>query len=250
MATTALPSRYPGATWDPVVPYTSAAGRLHLPVMGWVLHVQDGNGNPGPYFGRLTSNRKFSHLWSAKVGGGHQYQLLTYASWAQGAGGNPSWISVETEGYPGEPLTDAQLDWLAAWHVWSGLPDVLTNNPSVGGIGTHAMGGTAWGGHPNCPGAIRTAQRGEILARARKLRAGGVSTMPAVDLTPGALQAIADKLEGGKPPAEGGAYYRAHDPDGAGLLVPTDAQTQMLARLARLEAQLDALTALVQRAVQ
>jgi len=160
--------RYPHATWEPVS-YAPEAGPLAAP-HGWVLHIQDGRGDPGPYFrGLVKPNRKFSHLWFAYDGSVRQYGSLAGASGAQGDG-DPEWWSVETEGLPGEPLTGAQLDALAQWHAWCGAASLLASSPSGRGIGTHAMGGGAWGGHPDCPTTARAGQRQEILRRAEILR--------------------------------------------------------------------------------
>lgn len=178
MATSA---RYPGATWEPV-DYIGEAGPLITP-LGWVEHVVVGNGDPfGCFQGAVPPNRRFSHLWFGKSGAVKQYQRLDRASWAQGPDGNSHYWSCETEGYPGEALTGAQLDALAAWHVWSGTPDRLAEAPGQVGIAWHGMGGDLWGGHPDCPGQIRRAQRADIIRRAQAIRAGGAD-MPSLDIT-------------------------------------------------------------------
>lgn len=165
-----LPRSYPRADWRPVS-YTGEAGVLRER-RGWILHVVVGNGSPwGTFQGATSPNRRFSHLWVSKKGRWEQYQWLDRASWAQ-ASGNGLWWSVETEGFDDEPLTEAQLDALAAWHVWCGAPDLVADSPDGRGIGTHRMGGAAWGGH-ECPGKIRSGQRGEIIRRAMVLRSGG-----------------------------------------------------------------------------
>lgn len=160
---------FPGALWRPV-PYWSEVPAMRE-YRGWILHVVTSDGSPYGYFSSLPKGkRKFSHLWVAKDGRVEQYQKLTLRSWAQMAG-NPYWWSVETEGEEDEPLTGAQIKTLARWHVWCGAQDVAVSSPSRRGIGTHSMGGAAWGGHA-CPGKIRSAQRKEILAEAKRLRAG------------------------------------------------------------------------------
>jgi hypothetical protein len=161
--------RYPHAAWEPV-PYAGEAGTLSPSPSGWVLHVQDGNGDPGPWFASLVKPfRKFSHLWVSKGGAVKQFASLAGESWAQ-VDGDASWWSVETEGWPGDALTGAQLGALAQWHAWCGAPSLLASSPSGRGIGTHSMGGLAWGGHTGCPGSIRAGQRQEILRRAEILR--------------------------------------------------------------------------------
>lgn len=168
---------YPGAIWEPVS-YIGQASLMSAGSLGWVEHVVVGNGDPHDLFEHAPAgNRRFSHLWVAKSGQVRQFQDLRHDSWAQVAG-NDSYWSVETEGFPGEPLTDAQLDALARWHIWSGTADAIATTPGQPGIGTHEMGGAAWGGHA-CPGPIRAAQRTEILRRAAALRTGGDMPTPA-----------------------------------------------------------------------
>jgi hypothetical protein len=90
-------------------------------------------------------------------------------AWAE-VDGNPSWISVECEGYSGESLTAGQLNAIVALmvkaHEVYGVPLAISNSPYTGGLGYHAMGGVAWGNHPDCPGNPIISQRGAILQAA------------------------------------------------------------------------------------
>ena len=152
-----------------LVNYWRDPGKFISTPRGWILHVAESSGSLYHYFNGLTSpNRKFSHLWVGRNGRIEQYGDLSYKSWAQVAG-NGAWWSVETEGFATEPLTDAQIAALAAWHVWCGASDTLAYSPRGYGIGTHSMGGAAWGGH-ECPGEIRAAQRAQIICAAQALR--------------------------------------------------------------------------------
>jgi hypothetical protein len=135
----------------------------------WVLHVAETDG-PLRWFRDLKTNLRFSHLWFGKDGEVEQYGDLRRISWAQVNGNKWGW-SLETAGHADEPLTDAQLTELARWHVWCGAADRVTDYVTGHGIGTHSMGGAAWGGHA-CPGVIRAGQRQEIIRRAIALRAG------------------------------------------------------------------------------
>lgn len=154
----------PGAKWRPIS-YRLEAGKFTAPPLGYIVHVPVSNGSLYSYFNGLTSpNRKFCHAWVAKDGTSEQYQSLDYKSWAQGAGNGTYW-SFEIEGFPTEPMTDAQLDVLAGWHRFLGVDDHVATAPGQTGIGTHQMGGAAWGGH-SCPGTIRTAQLPDIITRA------------------------------------------------------------------------------------
>lgn len=162
------------------------AGRFTRPPLGWCLHVVVGNGSPFETFRRAPSpNRRFSTGWVAKDGRMEQYAPFEFKSWAQG-GGNPLYWSWETEGFPSEPLTAAQIDSLARFHILSGTADRITNTPGEAGIIVHYAGGAAWGGH-SCPdpspgAGPRSKQRAAILARARELRQGqGGVTMAKLD---------------------------------------------------------------------
>ena len=155
----------PGAVWKPIS-YRLDAPKFSAPPLGYIVHVPVSNGSLFNYFNGLKSpGRKFSHAWIPKKDHGkpEQYQSLDRQSWAQ-ADGNPLYWAFEVEGFPGEPMDDAQLDTLATWHRFLGVADRIATAPGQKGIGTHSMGGAAWGGH-SCPGTIRTAQLPKILDR-------------------------------------------------------------------------------------
>lgn len=153
----------PSAKWRPIS-YRADAGKFTHQPLGYIVHVPVSNGSLFAYFNGLTSpGRKFCTAWIAKDGSSEQYTTLDMKSWAQGAGNGDYW-SFEVEGMPGEPMTDAQLDTLATWHKFLGVADRIATAPGQQGIGTHQMGGAAWGGH-SCPGTIRTAQLPQILTR-------------------------------------------------------------------------------------
>lgn len=154
-------------------------GGIVRPVRGLVVHVIIGsltgadstfhNAKPSQPGGRR----------SATWGVGRDGTLLQWCepddvAWAQ-ADGNRRWHSVETEGRPDEALTAAQLDRLAELFEWDsareGYPLQLCDDPAGWGLGTHAMGGKAWGGHA-CPGPIRTAQRAAVVTLALERRHG------------------------------------------------------------------------------
>jgi len=159
----------PGAKWCPIS-YRAEAGSFSASnPLGYIPHVQQGNGALYGYFNRLVSpNRKFSTAWIAKDGRSEQYTELTHKAWAQGAGNGFYW-SFETEGFTTEPYTGAQIETLARWHNFLRTPDVIVDRPGLRGIGTHRMGGESYGGH-SCPGDIRAGQRKLIIARARVMR--------------------------------------------------------------------------------
>lgn len=131
---------------------------------GLVLHVQQGDHSPYGWFDRPDVDAS-SHWWVAKDGQVVEMVPAKVVAWAQAAG-NSSWHSVETEGFPGEALTPAQLTALGHLYAWGrvewGWALQQADSPSGFGLGTHSMGGTAWGGHA-CPGPIRAGQRADIL---------------------------------------------------------------------------------------
>ena len=168
---------FPGAGVE-LIAYRGEAPLFASRPLGWLLHVQDGNGDPGPYFSRLVKpHRAFSHLWVAKTGAAKQYQTSDRQAWAAKAGNERYW-HVETEGHPGEPLTAAQLATLRRWHVWTGTANQLANAPGQAGIGYHSMGPGGWG-HPFCPGVIRIGQRTQILTAAPRPPAPKPAPKPA-----------------------------------------------------------------------
>jgi hypothetical protein len=132
---------------------------------GLVLHVQEGGGDPWGWFDRPDVEAS-SHWWVSLTGVLVQYVPATRAAWAQQAG-NSGWHSVETEGLHTGPLTGEQVtalrylyDWGAYWWGW---PRRLAESTTGTGLGWHGMGGAAWGGHVNCPGVPRRAQRAQII---------------------------------------------------------------------------------------
>ena len=167
---------WPGAVHRPI-PYWQDAPPFTAPPEGWMLHVSEMTGSLYDLFAGLTApNRRFSHLWIARSGAAEQYGPFSRVAWAAEAA-NPRFVMAETEGQPSEPLTDAQMDTLAALHVWLGAPDHIAATPSEGGISCHYLGGADWGGH-TCPDPApgagpRSHQRAAIVARAQQIRTGG-----------------------------------------------------------------------------
>ena len=173
----------PGAIARPI-PYRAEAGTFTQKPVGWILHVVVGNGSPFDTFANAQPpQRRFSHFWVAKDGRIEQYTELSRKCWAQGVGNGQYW-AAETEGMPGEPLTLPQIASLAKIHTYLGAPHLLAEAPGQAGIGTHYMGGVAWGGH-TCPDPAsgagpRSHQRGAILTAATGAPAPAASAVPAV----------------------------------------------------------------------
>lgn len=143
--------------------------------LGLILHVQAGSGALDGWFDNPASQA--SSTWQARKSG----EIRQFGDpdkdkmWAQAAG-NTDYASVESEGQPSEPLTPEQVEAIARiyaeGHKQEGWPFQLAEKPGDRGLGWHGMGGSAWGGHTGCPGNLRKAQRGAILARAKQIVEG------------------------------------------------------------------------------
>lgn len=164
-------TRYPAATYRPV---GNTSGGMVQPTRGLIPHVQVGNGSLYGMFNN-PSTQVSSHLWLSKGGAYEQYVPFDLRAWAQAAG-NPYWISVECEGFDTEDYTPVQVQRLAELYAWGmaafGWKAEITDSVNGYGLGTHRMGGAAWGGH-SCPGNIRANRRGDILAGALALGPNG-----------------------------------------------------------------------------
>ncbi|GLW53980.1 peptidoglycan recognition protein family protein [Kitasatospora phosalacinea] len=175
-------ARFDRATWRPVINRTPN-GRTEQ--RGLVLHVQADDTSPFGWFNQ-SSSQASSDFWVSKSGSIEQYvDTGSDRAWAQAAG-NRVYASVETEGYPSEPLTPAQIEGVAQIYAWGarlwGWPLQVVDNTTDRGLTWHGAGGSAWGGHPDCPGEIRKAQRGAIIARAAELL--GAPTAPTAPAPP------------------------------------------------------------------
>ncbi|MFJ8900043.1 N-acetylmuramoyl-L-alanine amidase [Streptomyces sp. NPDC102370] len=160
----------PGAEWRPITVNHTKKGQES--VRGVVVHIMAGTFEGTDSWFRNSAAQASSHFGTSKTGKLRQWVDTADRAWAQ-AGGNRQWLSVENEGKGGDTLTSAQLDANAkvlAWaHETYGVPLAVTHDPNGKGLGYHAMGGSAWGGHTSCPGSRIVAQLAEIVARAKKL---------------------------------------------------------------------------------
>lgn len=157
--------RCPFAEWRGPVSGRNAGGMIH-PAVGVVMHIMGGSLSAADGWFHNPSSRVSAHFGIARDGRIVQWVDTDDRAWHAGAA-NSHWYGVETEGSSG-PLTEAQVASFArlyAWlHLLDGFPFVTTDDPVNGrGFGWHGMGGSAWGGHPYCPGADRRAQRQRIL---------------------------------------------------------------------------------------
>ncbi len=146
---------------------------------GLVQHTEDG-GRLGTFATFMDAGSSRSAFFSVGEDGTvHQYLPVGrgYVAWAEKAG-NPHWYSCECEDMadPSVPMTQAQLTAFAqvleACSARDGFPLQITNDVNGTGLITHGDGGAAWGDHPDCPGPVRKAQRPQIIALAKAIRAG------------------------------------------------------------------------------
>lgn len=149
-------------------------------MMGVVMHTEVGfDHNVVTEFNNPAAAAS-AHFSIDVSGNLHQYGPIGkgWCSWAQVAG-NLAWYSIEHEdkGNPNIPLTDAQM-WTCAQVVellsrFAGFPLQISDSTGTQGFGVHSMGGISWGGH-TCPDLppqhVRSAQRPEILRRAKLIR--------------------------------------------------------------------------------
>jgi peptidoglycan hydrolase-like protein with peptidoglycan-binding domain len=140
------------------------------PLLGLVLHVEQGGEAGTDQWFHEPGSEVSAHFGSPRdVVQLDQWVSMTDRAWAEAAG-NSRWLSVETAGFATDELDSEQLHTLAALyadlHRIHGFPFRTSESPTEAGFGWHGMGGEAWGGHPDCPGDKRKAQRGVILAKA------------------------------------------------------------------------------------
>jgi N-acetylmuramoyl-L-alanine amidase len=172
----------PSFTYRPVA---NTAGDAIRPI-GLVLHVQVGNSSPYGWFNNPASQVS-STLWAGKNGEREQYVPSDRRAWAQ-ANGNTSYDSIETEGFPNEALTAAQIETVAQAYADGvrtfGWALAVVDVPGESGLILHSDGGVGWGNHPECPGTIRGRQRAQIIARAEDiLKTGDDDTVTEQDKT-------------------------------------------------------------------
>ena len=127
-----------------------------------------------------------AHFGIAESGLIHQFGPITgWRAWhAMSANSHYYGIEHADAGNPNHPLTPQQITASAQLVELlsrvGNFPLQITNTPGGEGYGTHNMGGASYGGH-TCPDLppnhVRSAQRGEIIALAKAIRAGG-STRP------------------------------------------------------------------------
>lgn len=160
-------ARCPFAIWRGPIPNMKPDGMTH-PVRGVILHVEEGTEQGTDSWFHNPQAQASAHFGIAADGTIHQWVDTDDRAWAEMAG-NAYWWSVETEGRHTDPMTPPQVAALARLYGWlmtlpDGVPAHLAETPDDRGFGWHGMGGQLWGGHLDCPGDQRRAQRAEVLA--------------------------------------------------------------------------------------
>ena len=180
---------------------------------GMVLHVMQGSLAGSVAWGKNPASQVSFHFGTSKAGVCQQLVDTDVTAWTQGDG-NGSWVSVENEDFSGNPLNAIKVENCAQLYARGvreyGWPYQLANSPSGRGLGYHAMGGVAWGNHPQCPGQPIIDQRGLILARAQQINNPAAPQPPMEDedmkITPlGVYQTNFDALPDSN--EESGIYY-------------------------------------------
>lgn len=140
-------------------------------VLGLVVHIMEGTLEGSQSWFNNPASQASSHFGTGKDGEIRQWVDTKDRAWAQGSG-NRTYLSVENEGHTPDKLTKAQIETIAQLFVWvhktHGVPLQLAKKVGDKGLGYHAMGGAAWGGHP-CPGPAIIAQLPAIVLRAKEI---------------------------------------------------------------------------------
>ena len=159
------------------------------PIHGLVLHIQEGSESGTDAWFHNPASKVSAHFGNPKTGPLDQWVEVGTVAWAE-VDGNTNWISVENEGNSGDTLTASQVEnaaQLLAWlHTGFGVPLVVSDNPqTTPGLTGHGLGGAAWGGHTDCPGAPILNQRQQIIDHAAQIVGAPGSTAPGgIDMTP------------------------------------------------------------------
>lgn len=173
---------------DPWPCGNGTSGGMSVPsgVMGLLVHTMVGN-LPGTvtWFNESQSQAS-AHFGVDQAGNIHQFGPVNgWKAW-HAADGNPHWYGCEfaDDGNPSNPLTQAQIVAAAQLLECLSSPDVgrfslqITDSVNTEGLGWHGMGGQAFGGHFQCPGPVRAAQRPQIVALAMSIRQGAAAPAP------------------------------------------------------------------------
>lgn len=215
---------FPQARWRGPVP--NQGGQMGR-ILGLVLHIQEGSEAGTDAWFHNPASKVSAHFGNPKTGQLDQWVEVGRIAWAE-VNGNTNWISIENEGHSGDSLTASQLENVAqllAWlHTAYGVP-LAVSDSTVPGLTGHGLGGAAWGGHTDCPGAPILAQRSAIINCAAAILGGTPTTGGTVATIPTSIAHHFPGLDlsGDFPP---GATF---DPDSA--IAWTDARAEAAYRV-------------------
>ncbi len=158
-------------------------------MQGVLMHTMVGS-LPGTIASFNDPNRQASAQFGIDESGKiHQFGPIGkgWIAW-HAVAANRTWYGIEhaDAGNPNNPLTAAQITSSAqlveCLSAFAGFPLWVTDRMAGRGYGCHFTGGQAWGGH-TCPDLpprhVRSAQRSDVIALARQIRAG-VAPPPAL----------------------------------------------------------------------
>lgn len=129
------------------------------------------------------ANQVSAHFGAPLTGEAWQWVDTADEAWAEAAG-NGYWISVELEGFSGQPPAPSanQIEicaQLLAWlHATDNVPLRIARTVNERGLAYHGLGGVSYGDHPDCPGPRVIRKRRKIVRRAKVIvkhrrKAGG-----------------------------------------------------------------------------
>lgn len=198
-------------TWNSPWPCQNGdGGGMSVPhgVMGLLEHTMVGDLPGTVSWFNDSAAQASAHFGVDQSGSIHQFGPVNgWMAW-HCADGNPNWFGCEfaDNGQPANPLTPAQVtsaaQLLELLSRAGNFPLQVTNSTGTEGYGWHGMGGAAFGGHYDCPGDVRKAQRPQIVALAIAIRQGTASPS-AGDWTQEMIMALPTLQQGSKDPVGG-----------------------------------------------
>lgn len=162
-----MTGRIPWATWDPIADRSKQTNRpvrvtVHIAVSRSSDIYGPGKGPGGTY----------AHCYNPKSGRLRQHQELDRKTYAD-LDGNGSTISVEHEGWPGDRMTDNQIDNMARLFALAvtehGVPNRIATTGDTRGLAWHRLGCSGNYGRydRNDPTTWSSAQTGQRWSTAR-----------------------------------------------------------------------------------
>lgn len=178
--------RYPHAAWRPITSNYTPGGMGTI--NGVVLHIMQGTLEGTDAWFHNPAAQVSAHFGIGVDGTVYQWVDTADRAW-HAAAANPHWLGIEHEGRSGAYLSAAQLRASAAVIAWAAathrFPLRAARTTSETGIAYHALGGAAWGGHPDCPGQGVIHQIGQLISTATAKGKGDI-------VTPDDINAIAE----------------------------------------------------------